>query len=166
MSQVQVFVLVCDTPAKQHWKRSTGTIIKKNKSNLQCKLRKTDQNFYKWEGKKLKTGKQDQIGKMVQHVKAPARKTDHQSLTPSDPQDLHGGRKELTPKRSTLPPPAIQSKIYTHMHIKKICLVFYNLARMEWVDNFEHQTYYCSGTIFISKWITCKKDTNHMLAQH
>lgn len=67
MSQVEAFFLACDTLAKQHWKRSTGTISKKNTSNLQCRLRKTDQNFYKLEKKekKQKTGKQDQIGKIA-----------------------------------------------------------------------------------------------------
>lgn len=37
LSQVQVFLLVCDTCAK-HWKTSTGAITKKNTSNLKCRL--------------------------------------------------------------------------------------------------------------------------------
>lgn len=38
LRQVQVFFLVCDTCAKQHWKTSTGAIDKKNTSNLKCRL--------------------------------------------------------------------------------------------------------------------------------
>lgn len=38
LSQVQVFLLVCDTCAKQHLKTSTGAIGKKNTSNLKCRL--------------------------------------------------------------------------------------------------------------------------------
>lgn len=51
LSQVQVFLLVCDTSAKQHWKRSTTAISKKNTSNLQCRVEEDkivdDQNVYK-----------------------------------------------------------------------------------------------------------------------
>lgn len=55
---------------------------KKNTFNLQSRRRKANQNFYKSEEKKLKTGKQDPIGKIAQQIKAPALKTDHQSLIP------------------------------------------------------------------------------------
>lgn len=38
LSQVQVFLLVCDTCSKQHWKTSTRAISKKNTFNLKCRL--------------------------------------------------------------------------------------------------------------------------------
>lgn len=157
MSQVQVFFLVRNTLAKQHWKRSTGTIRrKKNHLIYRADGGRQTKTFTSERKKTLKTGKQDPIGKIAQQIKAPALKTDHQSLIPFwfPGTYIVEGKNWLLQGVSNSASIHTKEDIHSHAHKINIHLFFYKLARMELI---EHHTKYCSGTISVQSELLVRK---------